>query len=1142
MERVDIFLDAISAEDIGRVSKLLNCEEDVNEGREHKSEYTTALIHAVSTGNIDIVSLLLKGGAHVDTRIPHGTGMGMTALVRAVSGGYIDIVSLLLDRGASVNEIISPYYCHADSSQGTTALLEAVSKGNIDILSLLLNHGALVHKVIELTLKKQTTAFFEAVSKGNRDIVSLLLSHGADVDMMITLDSGKRTTALFEALSKGNIDIISLLLDRGANFNKVITLDSGKRTTALFEALSKGNVDIISLLLDRGVDVNKVGGKYGTALAAVAYGGGMDAVSLLLVRGADVNMVGGTYGTPLIAAVFGGKLDMVSQLLDHGADVNMVGGIHGTAMAVAAYRGQMEIIALLLERGADVNNVGGKYGTALATAAYGRKMNTLQELLDRGVDINKVGGKYGTALAAVAYGGRVDAVSLLLVRGADVNMVGGTYGTPLIAAVFGGKLDIVSQLLDHGADVNMVGGIHGTAMAVAAYRGQMEIIALLLKRGADVNNVGGKYGTALATAASSGRTKVVLRLLEHGADIPVGEITPADDGISWPPFPMPYTYTGPNPYDATSSPSSLILSTKFSAGINLTPEQAGVPCLKLTEKVLWNSLAALVGLPEKNIAQVQHDWIRQDLCYFFIHHFDFGLAYAAVRVAWRHLNNHYMAVVTQRSQWHKKAQALDEARLKAIEDSNDSSSLRIIESPYSIMPRRLWDLKSNRVVDFRMLHATIQTRPAFWAVTHSWTDDMSPVWTAINQYQWPVPLPKGIGLEYLRSELLNLGAEYVWLDVVCLRQKSQVSDIYDAATVDSLEQLRQQEWKIDVPTIGNIYRAAERIVRYFNGLGVHFSNNGWDNSRHWLRRAWTLQEITAETTTINAGIPRDLGRHVFLNSQGEISEKIISPDEILVPRKIIKFRSVLRPVIQLAAQVDSDYGCEIYDLAREMAKRHAGNDRDKLYGLFYLLRTTKLPCYDEHKASGDVWRLSFYLLPPVRKAEILFDFPYRGSDGQWFPTWAQVLDWPTRDPEYDHIRSQISRNSVKDILGEISLFIRNIITIPDVTLEEPKYPGEYGVKIGGKIFGFYLPYLSQEPIDIQDPIFTLATFGIGHTHNWVLCRAVKKQVGKDVGLREVAEVNVLRKVSVMRTDACSELLVGGQNGASLLWNMDCLFV
>ena len=169
---------------------------------------------------------------------------------------------------------------------------------------------------------------------------------------------------------------------------------------------------------------------------------------------------------------------------------------------------------------------------------------------------------------------------------------------------------------------------------------------------------------------------------------------------------------------------------------------------------------------------------------------------------------------------------------------------------------------------------------------------MSPVLTRINQYQWPVSLPKDISLDHLRPELLDLGAEYVWIDVVCLWQQSNIH---------GLERLRWEEWKLDVPTIGSIYRAATHIVRYFNGLGVPFNNSGWDDSRHWLQRAWTLQEIADEKTTINGGIPQALG-HVFLNSLGEFSGRVV------------KLRSVMRPVIQLATQVDSQRGCKIYEL------------------------------------------------------------------------------------------------------------------------------------------------------------------------------------------------------------------------------------
>ncbi|RPB17887.1 hypothetical protein L211DRAFT_799420, partial [Terfezia boudieri ATCC MYA-4762] len=292
------------------------------------------------------------------------------------------------------------------------------------------------------------------------------------------------------------------------------------------------------------------------------------------------------------------------------------------------------------------------------------------------------------------------------------------------------------------------------------------------------------------------------------------------------------------------------------------------------------------------------------------------------------------------------------------------------------MPRRVWDLKSNRVVAYSMLHAktqathqvenpgSVSTRAPFWAISHSWTDDMEAVDTSINCHQWPVPLPRTVSLEGVRKALLDLGAEYVWLDVLCLRQSHSPS-----------HQLKQDEWRLDVPTIGNIYRAAERVVRYFNGLGIPFTERGWDSPRHWLRRAWTLQEIKTENTTYNGGVVRAN----FLNTKGRVAGK----DTTL--------RRAIRPVLRLAAEVDSPGGCSVYELAREMAKRYATRPTDKVAGLLYLLRTSELPTYDERITSEAAWAKCIPLLPLERKIELLFDFPYRGLlQGGWFPTWKHV--------------------------------------------------------------------------------------------------------------------------------------------------------
>ncbi|KAK0477427.1 hypothetical protein IW261DRAFT_1338608, partial [Armillaria novae-zelandiae] len=80
--------------------------------------------------------------------------------------------------------------------------------------------------------------------------------------------------------------------------------------------------------------------------------------------------------------------------------------------------------------------------------------------------------------------------------------------------------------------------------------------------------------------------------------------------------------------------------------------------------------------------------------------------------------------------------------------------------------------------------------------------------TPINGHEWPVPVPEDAYLDLIRLELLNLGAEYVWLDILCLKQEGGTRN-----------DLRAEEWKLDKPAIGHIFRMATEVVCYFSELG-----------------------------------------------------------------------------------------------------------------------------------------------------------------------------------------------------------------------------------------------------------------------------------------------------------------------------------
>ncbi|SJL18943.1 uncharacterized protein ARMOST_22546 [Armillaria ostoyae] len=108
----------------------------------------------------------------------------------------------------------------------------------------------------------------------------------------------------------------------------------------------------------------------------------------------------------------------------------------------------------------------------------------------------------------------------------------------------------------------------------------------------------------------------------------------------------------------------------------------------------------------------------------------------------------------------------------------------------TVPPQRVWDLRTNRVVEWYWRDG----KKYLWAISYAWMDveDRTDVWTPINGYQWPVPIPKDSNLDLIRIEMLNLGADYVWLDVLCLRQPGGPG-----------EHLRMEEWKVNVPTNWN---------------------------------------------------------------------------------------------------------------------------------------------------------------------------------------------------------------------------------------------------------------------------------------------------------------------------------------------------
>ncbi|KAK0488099.1 hypothetical protein EDD18DRAFT_1466534 [Armillaria luteobubalina] len=353
--------------------------------------------------------------------------------------------------------------------------------------------------------------------------------------------------------------------------------------------------------------------------------------------------------------------------------------------------------------------------------------------------------------------------------------------------------------------------------------------------------------------------------------------------------------------------------------------------------------------------------------------YDFGTAYALLRPVWNTVNPSEI-----QDELHRRERRDRELRQCALVGN------RIIKP--NLRPRRVWDLCSNRVVPLWITGDSIfkfYTVPTPTPISHAWVDekDRVDVWTPINGKEWPVPIPKNADLNLIRIEMLNLAAEdvegdetqydftqyaaeYAWLDVLCLRQKG-----------GPREDLRVEEWRLDVPTIGAVYRNAKVLI-YLNGLGrpLRLRDGDLDSDRSWFRRAWTLQEIGS--LHIIAGDTPDGPMHTQW-IDGRDCEAVL----------LTRFHRQLNSLKSI-----------VYDpfaMMAHMQKRVSTNPVDRVVGLAFPLLTHTIPAYHESETLEDAWTALVNVMTSRTRAKFLFMYPRAGlGSKKWRPTWEHVMKEP----------------------------------------------------------------------------------------------------------------------------------------------------
>ncbi|SJL05280.1 uncharacterized protein ARMOST_08646 [Armillaria ostoyae] len=366
---------------------------------------------------------------------------------------------------------------------------------------------------------------------------------------------------------------------------------------------------------------------------------------------------------------------------------------------------------------------------------------------------------------------------------------------------------------------------------------------------------------------------------------------------------------------------------------------ADIPCSTLGIQGLLYVLNTTLGtsgtLDTPSLSSVLKDCIAKK--------YDLGTAYGRLRSVW---GNQHTGRYIKLELWDREFQDVEQ-RGKAVKDS------RIVDPDMN--PRRVWDLYSNRVVPWWSSRLGIEDPPyavmeKLRPISHAWVDEADRVdaWTPINGYEWPVPIPKGANLDLIRIEMLNLGVEYTWLDVLCLRQRG-----------GPRENRRVEEWKLDVPTIGGIYNGAH-VVCYLSGLGLPLSLKAGDleSERCWFRRAWTVQEVGRKRIIAGDTLDGPL-RAEPIDEAGNYKNKMLT-----------KFHKQLK---------SSGMTNGLYGALSAMQDRISTHPVDKVAGLAFSLLTRSIPAYHESQSLEDAWTALINEMHSFYRAELFFTYPEPGT-------------------------------------------------------------------------------------------------------------------------------------------------------------------
>ncbi|KAK0479796.1 hypothetical protein IW261DRAFT_1625475 [Armillaria novae-zelandiae] len=361
---------------------------------------------------------------------------------------------------------------------------------------------------------------------------------------------------------------------------------------------------------------------------------------------------------------------------------------------------------------------------------------------------------------------------------------------------------------------------------------------------------------------------------------------------------------------------------------------AGTPCTTLGAQGLLDHLNSTLGTSYS----LDNPFLASILVECMTNEYDVGMAYGCLRRIW--YIDDWSTVRDVLWRWSGEDQ---KERQEALIGN------RIVNT--DLQPWRMWDLYSNQVVPYWLMPLCCWPK----LISHAWVDkkDRTAVWMPINYYAWPVPIPKNADLNLIHIEMLILGHEHVWLDVLCLRQEGRL-----------WEDLHAEEWRVDVPTIRHVYDE-QCVVWYLSRLGrpLMLNDSNLESDQSWFRHAWMLQEVGLER--VIAGDTPDGPLHAKCKTE-----------------LLTRFHEKLRHTD------DSEW---LYDALAEMRTWVSTNPVDKIAGLAFVTYSQWIPAYSESASLEHAWMALLDSMDGFSQVQLFFLCAELGDAGpKWRPSWHQI--------------------------------------------------------------------------------------------------------------------------------------------------------